>query len=51
MNDTVVNDAMRESGDDTQRRRRNVRRWTIALVIVVLAFYVGFILSGVFKAG
>jgi hypothetical protein len=34
-----------------EQRRRNVRRWTIVLVIVVLAFYLGFILSGVLKAG
>lgn len=37
--------------NDAEQRRRNVRRWTITLVVVVLAFYLGFILSGVFKAG
>ncbi len=52
MNDTAMTEAMSDAGNnDTQQRRRNVRRWTLALVIVVLAFYAGFILSGVFKAG
>jgi len=32
-------------------RRRNVRRWTIGLVLIVLAFYFGFILIGVTRAG
>ena len=44
-------EALDATGMNDEERRRSVRRWTIALVLVVLAFYVGFILSGIFKAG
>ena len=34
-----------------EQRRRSVRRWTIGLVLLALAFYAGFILSGIYRAG
>jgi uncharacterized membrane protein (DUF485 family) len=39
----------RVQGDDDQRRR-NVRRLAIGLALVALAFYVGFILLGVYRS-
>ena len=44
-------EALEATGMNDEERRRSVRRWTITLVLVALAFYVGFILSGIFKAG
>ncbi len=38
---------MSERDEETRRR---IRRTTIILVIVALAFYVGFILSGVIRS-
>jgi uncharacterized membrane protein len=37
------------TADETQRRR-NVRRTTLILVTVAMAFYLGFILLGVSRA-
>jgi len=36
--------------DETKDRRKGVRRTTIILVAVALAFYLGFILIGVLRA-
>ena len=36
---------------DTGDRQRKVRRTAIILLVVVLAFYFGFILTGVLRAG
>ncbi len=39
-------EALEAVGMNDDARRRSVRRWTIALVLVALAFYAGFILLG-----
>ncbi len=36
--------------DADQQNRRKIRRTTVLLVAVAIAFYLGFILSGVVKA-
>ncbi len=36
--------------DEQKDRRKNIRRTTIILVAVALAFYLGFILIGVLRA-
>jgi len=40
---------MANAGIDSERRRR-VRRMTIGLALVALAFYIGFILLGVHRS-
>ncbi len=36
--------------DADQQNRRKIRRMTMLLVVVAIAFYLGFILSGVVKS-
>ena len=41
---------MSDPGKPEQRDRRGIRRTTIILVVVALAFYLGFILMGVVRS-
>jgi hypothetical protein len=50
MNDTGDLHGMPHGGPLDERRRRNIRRTTIVLVLIALGIYVAFIASSVMKA-